>query len=119
MPAKTKTIMNDLQINIINQLRNNHRGKDNAVTYKRLASVLGINDRLLRQAVAELITYYHYPIASSQEGYWYIASDDEYLQASRELLSRIKMLSLRHKGLRVGYLKSKQDYKPKQLELIC
>lgn len=105
--------MNDLEINIINQLRNNHRGKDNAVTYKRLASVIGVNSRELRQAVSELVTHYHYLIGTSQEGYWYIDNDEEYQQAHDELISRIKKLSKRAKGLRLGHMRIKQQ------ELAC
>ena len=108
--------MNELEIKIINELKGLHRGKDNAIHYKCLALTLNVNEREVRSIIADLITNRHLPVATSQEGYWWIDSEDEYRQASGELISRIKKLSARHRGLRLGY--QEQDYKPKQLQMI-
>jgi len=108
--------MNELEIKIINKLKASHRGKDNAIHYKHLALILNLNERELRSIIADLITNRHLPVATSQEGYWWIDSKDEYELAHAELISRIKKLSKRAKGLRLGY--QEQNYKPKQLELV-
>jgi hypothetical protein len=110
--------MNELEIKIINELKYYHRGKGNAIHYKHLALTLNLNERELRFVIADLITNRHLPIATSQEGYWWIDSDDEYQQASGELMCRIRKLSARHRGLRLGYIREKQDYKPKQLTFV-
>ena len=107
--------MNELEIKIINELKGLHRGKDNAIHYKCLALTLNVNEREVRSIIADLITLQHIPIATSQEGYWWIDSKDEYDIAHGELLSRIKKLSKRAKGLRLGYYNS---IEPKQLVML-
>ena len=111
--------MTDNEIIILNYIKDRCRGKANAETFGRLSLLLGINERELRLCVAELVTYYEQPIASTSDvGYYWLNCDDEYQQASNELMSRIKKLSQRHKGLRNGYLISKQEVKPKQLVML-
>jgi len=110
--------MNDNELRTINYIRNYHRGRSNAITYKDLAFQLEINDREVRDIVSTLVTDYQVPIGASQEGYFYIIGDEEYRIAHSELISRIKALSRRAKGLRLGYIKSKQEIKPKQLSLV-
>ena len=108
--------MTELEHTILVHLKNHHRGSGNAITYKKLSLELGINSRELRYLVAEMVTDGAL-IASSQDGYFYIINDEEYQLAHDELISRIKKLSRRAKGLRIGY-KLKQEVKPKQLALI-
>ena len=111
--------MNSKEIEIAYKLKNYHRGKESAITYKNLAYVLDLNERELRNIVADLVTYRQLPIATdSQAGYYWINSDDEYQHAYNEIMSRVRALARRAKGLRIGYLKSKQEIKPKQLELV-
>jgi hypothetical protein len=90
---------------IINYLKLFHSGKGNAITYRDLALDLKINARELRDAVSLLVTDSIAPIASvstgsSAGGYFYIQTEDEYTQARNELMSRIKKLAKRAKGLR-------------------
>jgi len=108
----------NLETEIAYKLKTYHRGKANAIHYKRLAMELIINERIARQVVADLITDKQLPIASSQEGYWWIDCEDDFRLAHAELISRIKKLSKRAKSLRLGYMKSKQEEKPRQLELV-
>jgi hypothetical protein len=104
---------------ILSRLRKYHRGKECAITFKRLSYLTGINQREVRMCVAELVTYHEQPIAgTSDAGYYVISSKEEYDHASNELMSRIRKLSKRHKGLRHGYMKSKQYEKPKQLVML-
>jgi len=111
--------MTDNETIILSRLRKYHRGKECAITFKRLAAITGINEREVRLCVAELVTYQEQPIASTSDaGYYVISSKDEYDQASNELMSRIRKLSKRHKGLRKGYLISKQEIKSKQLVML-
>lgn len=114
----TKSIGMDNQILILNKLKQ-YRGKANAVTYKNLSFLTGIGEREVRQIVSDLVTLGKYPIASTSDaGYYWICSDEEFARAHSELVSRIKKLSKRAKGLRIGYLRSKQEIKPRQLELV-
>lgn len=110
--------MNQLELNIIVYLKNHCRGKENAEHFKKLAEYFELNERELRDIIAHLITDYQLTIGSGQEGYYWICTDDEFSQAYNELMSRVKALAKRAKGLRIGYLKSKQYEEPKQLELL-
>jgi hypothetical protein len=107
--------MNEIQEKILVHLKNHHRGSMKAITFKALSSELSINSRELRYLVAGMVTDGEL-IASSQDGYFYIINDEEYQLAHDELIGRIKKLSRRAKGLRIGY-KLKQEIKPKQLAL--
>lgn len=107
--------MNELEHKILVHLKNHHRGSLKAITFKALSVELRINSRELRYLVAGMVTGGAL-IASSQEGYFYIVNDEEYQLAHDELISRIKKLSKRAKGLRIGY-KLKQEIKPKQLSM--
>jgi len=108
--------MTETEQRILIHLKNHHRSAERAITYRKLSLELGINSRELRYCVANLVTDGAL-IASSQEGYWWISNDEEYQLAHDELIGRIKKLSRRAKGLRIGY-KLKQEIKPKQLQLI-
>ncbi|MHB1125321.1 MAG: hypothetical protein ACYC0T_21765 [Ramlibacter sp.] len=108
--------MTETEYKILLHLKNHHRSSERAITYKKLSIELGINSRELRLCVSQMVTDGAL-IASSQEGYWWISNDEEYQLAHDELISRIKKLSRRAKGLRTGY-KLKQEIKPKQLQFI-
>jgi len=105
-------------INIGVEIKKYHKGADNAITYKDLAAKLNINEREVRDIVSTLVTLYQAPIGSSQQGYFYISNDEEFRLAHSELISRIKALAKRAKALRLGYARSKQEYKPRQMELL-
>ena len=111
--------MTDNELIILNYIKDYCKGKQHAETFGHLSLILGINERELRLCVAELVTHYQQPIASTSDaGYYWLNCDEEYQQASNELMSRIRKLSKRHKGLRNGYLISKQEVKPKQLVML-
>jgi len=104
---------------IIDFMRN-HQGKDKAVTYKAIAFFTQIDERTVRSTVAHLVTEHNMPIGTissgGNAGYFLISNADEFDQAHRELISRIKKLSARCKGLRRGY--EKYVKKPEQMSLI-
>jgi len=111
--------LNDLELKIIIRLRNHHRGKDNAIHYKELAIDLGINERELRDIVSNLVIDGKACIGSNcTEGYFYIVTDEEYQHTRNEIMSRIKKLAKRAKGLRLSRMFDKQLEEPKQLNLL-
>lgn len=110
--------MNEIETKTYNFIKIRCKGKYQAQTYKHIAFYLSINERELRDVVSRLITDYQIPIGTSQEGYWYLDNDEEYRLAHAELISRIKALAKRAKGLRIGYIKSRQEVKPKQLTFV-
>ena len=111
--------MTDNELTILNYIKDYCKGKAHAETFGRLSLILGINERELRLCVAKLVTHYQQPIASTSDaGYYWLETDEEYQQASNEMMSRIRKLSKRHKGLRNGYLISKQEIKPKQMSML-
>jgi len=107
-----------IEQNIINELKKYHTGKENAITYKDLAVVFDLNERMLRDIVSELVTKGNAIASTSDAGYFFISNEQEYQHAYGELISRIKALARRAKGLRQGWLREKQEIKPKQLILI-
>lgn len=106
--------MNDNEFTILRILQKN---KGWAVTYKSLSLISRINEREVRAAIANLVTEYQVPVGSSQCGYFLIENDEQFKLAHAELICRIKKLSKRAKSLRLGWQKSKQLEKPKQLSL--
>ncbi len=110
--------MNELEHRILTHLKNHHRGSNNAITYKALSVELQINSRELRYAVANIVTNCEGCIGSnSVSGYFFIIDDEDYQYCHDELISRIKKLSRRAKGLRISYMLRK-EIKPKQMQLI-
>jgi hypothetical protein len=87
---------------ILNYIKHFHRGRQRAITYKELAKVLRINERELRNVIASLVTKGE-PIGASQEGYFWITSNDEYQIARAEIISRIDKLRQRLNGLEKGW----------------
>ena len=87
---------------ILDYIRRWHRGRQRAITYKELAKVLRINERELRNVIASLVTKGE-SIGASQEGYFWITSEEEYQIARAEIISRISKLRLRLDGLERGW----------------
>lgn len=87
---------------ILDYIKRWHRGRQRAITYKELAKVLRINERELRNVVALLVIKGEL-IGASQEGYFWITSEEEYQIARAEIISRISKLRLRLDGLEKGW----------------
>ena len=87
---------------ILDYIRRWHRGRQRAITYKELAKILRINERELRNVVALLVIKGEL-IGASQEGYFWITSEEEYQIARAEIISRISKLRLRLDGLERGW----------------
>ena len=115
--CQTKKIMNDNEAKILRILQKN---KGYCLTYKSLSFFSRVSEREVRAAVASLVTDGIAPICGSQQGYTWISNQEQYELASNELLSRIKMLSRRHKGLRRAWQEEKKrnEFKPYQMEMV-
>lgn len=107
--------MNETEHKILVHLKNYHRGKERAITFKALSVELRINSRLLRECVSNIVTNGEGAIGSnSSTGYFYCIDDEEYQYCHDELLARIKALSKRAKGLRIARTRDINDMaKPK------
>lgn len=111
--------MNELEHKILIHLKNHHRGNFNAITFKALSVELGINSRELRLYVSNIVSNGEGCIGSdSVSGYYYITTDEELNYCHGELVSRIKKLAKRAKGLRQARIKDRQEVEPKQLSLL-
>jgi DNA-binding IscR family transcriptional regulator len=77
----------------------NHQGADNAITYKDIATQLGVSRRTVRLIVKKLIESDMVPIGSISDGsgggYFLISSEEERKRAVAELNARIHSLSMR------------------------
>ena len=92
-------------------------GERQAVTRKYLVWKTKIGDRELRAIVAHLVTDHQICICTnSTDGYYFASCFSEFSHAHEELLSRIKKLSRRARGLRYGYNRDVQ--KAEQMSLI-
>lgn len=63
---------------IVDVLLENHQGAENAIKSRLLAHKTGINERILRAKIKDLIEQDHVPIGSTTEKPWgyYIITDD-------------------------------------------
>lgn len=92
-------------------------GEKYPATYKNIAWRTKINERDVRSTVAHLVTDHHVCICTTSSGGYFLASNfDEYNHAHNELISRIKALSKRCRGLRKGY--EEDVRRDEQLSLI-
>jgi hypothetical protein len=115
--------MNEIEIKIISKLENRHKGKDNAITYKNLAFLLGINERELRNIVSDIVTNGIAPLAgTSDAGYYFPADREEFDHSQKELNSRALKILRRKVGQRKAWIKyeqeKEQNKKIEQLELM-
>jgi len=108
--------LNSQEAEIVEYLKNYCYGIEHAISNDNLARKFNMDKRTMRNLITNLITNHNVPIGSSSTNYtgiFYCVSDEDYEIAHRELISRIKKLSRRAKGLRLGYFS-----KVKQLTLI-
>ncbi len=109
--------MNELEIKIIDELKYYHRGKEGAITFKRLAAALDVNERDLRSIVAALVTNGIAPLAgTSDAGYYFLANEEEFNHSQAEYTSRIDKLRERRDGQETAWNNYKQYELPKETE---
>ena len=98
-----------------------HRGINHAVSNKHLAEAMGLDERTSRDIVAKIITVDHIPIGScsvNHSGIYFCNNEEDFKIAHNELIGRMKKLSRRAKGLRLGWQEWKNEIKAEQLLLI-
>jgi len=108
--------LNPREADIIEYLQEYCDGIGHAISNDSLAIKFSVDKRTMRDLIAHLITDHHVPLGScskNHSGIYYCVTDSDYETAHKELISRIKKLSRRAKGLRIGYFS-----KEKQLTLI-
>ena len=91
-----------------------------SISNEGLAHKFDIDVRTMRNLVANIIAKYELPIGSTSKnlsGIFWIKTEDEFEIAHRELISRIKKLSKRAKGVRRGWQAWKNEIEAEQLTL--
>lgn len=114
---KKFNLTDPLEQDIAEYLYEYHKGINNAISNKILADIFHLEEGRLRQIIAKLIVVDLLPIGSCSSNIsriFYIDDEEDFKIASRELLSRIKKLSRRHKALRIAY----NNYKNEQIEQL-
>jgi hypothetical protein len=108
--------LNEYEAEIVDYLKNFCDGIEHAISNEGLARKFMMDTRTMRNLITNLIVNQHIPIGScskNHSGIFYCVTDSDFEVAHRELIGRIKQLSRRAKGLRLGYFA-----KEKQLTLI-
>lgn len=89
--------MTELETRILDLLRK-RKGHKLAIRAKTIATLLGVSEREVRDAIKTLIEQYNHPIASTVEppyGFFIPASQEEIEQYAQNLKSRIKSIAVR------------------------
>lgn len=92
-----------------------HVGEANAITSQELSDELGGLDSLdstpqTRMVVREVLAQHQLPVAGSSNGYFVVASEDEYDAAIETLESRIIGIVERKSLLRLAYRENGDQY---------
>ena len=91
--------MTDNELIILNYIKDRCRGKQSAETFGRLSLLLGIEPRHLRLIVSDLIKSGRACICStSQDGYYWPETEEEFNHAQAEDISRIDELRQKKDG---------------------
>ena len=78
--------MTNLETEILYYIKTWHKGKANAITFKKLSLALDIGSRTLRKTVSGLVNSTDAFIGSSSKcGYFYIDNKDELMDCYKEL----------------------------------
>ena len=88
----------------VRDVLSHHIGKCSAITRRELWIMFpDISDRLLRKMVEELIVHDQEPIASSDAGYYYIATRQELTEAKEYLDEKAEAIAVRKNVLDRNY----------------
>ena len=105
------------EADIVDYLKTYCKGIGHAISNEGLAHKFNLDTRTMRNFIANIIVKYEFPIGSSSKnlsGIFWIETEEEFQIAQRELISRIKMLSRRTRGIRRGW----SNYKNEQIEQL-
>ena len=92
---------------ILNYLKVSHRGEEQAVSSKELEQLFSLEGRSVRRIISALRQEGH-PICSSQEGYYYAASQQEINETIARLNEFVTGISNSRTGLL--FAKDSQNY---------
>lgn len=108
-----------LEDRCIDFLRSHHRGKENAIPHKLLATRINVNPRKTRALVSHLVRNCYIPIGTtSDSGYFFIANKKEMKIAHDELMSRSGMIINRAFALKQAFRKYYENIKNPKLFYI-
>ncbi|MBQ3424648.1 MAG: HTH domain-containing protein [Eubacterium sp.] len=92
---------------VLNYLKGNHRGEEQAVSSKELEQLFSLEGRSVRRIISALRQEGH-PICSSQKGYYYAASQQEINETIARLNEFVTGISNSRTGLL--FAKASQNY---------
>ena len=105
-----------LEDRCIDFLRSYHRGKENAIPHKLLATKLNVDPRKTRALVSHLVRNCGIPIGTtSDSGYFFIANKKEMEKAHTELMSRSGKILDRAFALKQAFRKYYENEKNPKL----
>ena len=107
-----------LEDRCIDFLRSNHRGRENAIPHKLLATRLNIYPRKTRALISHLVREHYIPIGSlskSDSGIFFVADKKEMEKAHDELMSRSGKIIDRAFALKVAFHKYYENLKKPKL----
>ena len=70
-------MLTETEHRLINYLKRNAYGKENAVRRSQIIRDLDIPDRELRETKGRIVREHGIPIGSTNQGYWYASNDNE------------------------------------------
>jgi hypothetical protein len=103
--ARLCSALDHIDTLIVEKLLYDHRGKQRAIKRDSLRKYVQefvadtLSDRELRKRVEHLIISHRIPIGTATCGYFFVDSEEDFLFASHELDSKIRMLSVRRNEL--------------------
>ena len=112
--------LESLGSDIVYYLKTYCNGISHSISNEALASNFDLDKRTLRSLITHLIVKHGIPIGScsrNHSGIYFISNQQDFDIASRELISRIKKLSRRHKCLRLNWQNWKSEIVKEQLTL--
>lgn len=110
-----------LEDSCIDFLRSHHRGKENPIPHKLLATKLNICPRKTRALISHLVREHYIPIGSlskSDSGIFFIANKKEMEQCYGELKSRSDKIIERYFSLKQAFHKYYENKKKPKLFYI-
>lgn len=102
---------------ILEYLRCNHAGEENAATSKELEVAFSLSNRKIRHVVSNLRGKNH-PVCSSDRGYFYSDKPEEITRCIRQLEHRAKKITKVKNGLKKALQSLEQEGKPHEISLF-
>lgn len=96
-----------LEIRLVVYLEKFHRGKNNSIPHRLLATKMDIEPRTVRALISHLVKEHKIPIAgTSDSGIFYISTKEEMEQNFEELMSRVGKIRKRADAVKEAFYES-------------